>query len=114
MRVQPEVNGGPVCRLTWQWRPPWPLDARRLLDGLPELLGERDDPDALTPGHPAVCETVVRQRGLRIGRDWPCGTTVISDCRLLAAQYDAWHIIRAWTMVRRQSGTKWWPPGGAR
>jgi 3-methyladenine DNA glycosylase/8-oxoguanine DNA glycosylase len=46
----------------------WGPGAEAALAGLPELLGSRDDPDALRPEHPALLELQRRLPGLRLTR----------------------------------------------
>jgi 3-methyladenine DNA glycosylase/8-oxoguanine DNA glycosylase len=46
----------------------WGPGAEAALAGLPELLGSRDDPDALEPDHPALRELQRRLPGLRLTR----------------------------------------------
>jgi 3-methyladenine DNA glycosylase/8-oxoguanine DNA glycosylase len=46
----------------------WGPGAEAALIGLPELLGSRDDPDALKPDHPALRELQRRLPGLRLTR----------------------------------------------
>lgn len=46
----------------------WGPGAREALDGVPDLLGERDDPTGFDPGLPALREAHRRHPGLRIPR----------------------------------------------
>jgi 3-methyladenine DNA glycosylase/8-oxoguanine DNA glycosylase len=49
----------------------WGDGADALLALLPELLGQHDDPDELTPRHDVVADAKRRHPGLRIGRGRP-------------------------------------------
>ena len=47
----------------------WGPGADRVLDGLPGLLGQLDDPDGFDPvAHPLIADLARRRRGLRLGR----------------------------------------------
>ncbi len=46
----------------------WGPGASWLLDGLPELLGDADDPATFTPAHDVLRDAAVRFRHLRVGR----------------------------------------------
>jgi 3-methyladenine DNA glycosylase/8-oxoguanine DNA glycosylase len=46
----------------------WGPGAAWLLDGLPGLLGDADDPSGFVPVHPLLRDLAVRHPGLRIGR----------------------------------------------
>jgi endonuclease III len=46
----------------------WGTGAQWVLDGLPELLGARDDPAGFAPTHPVLRDTWRRHQGLRIPR----------------------------------------------
>ncbi|WP_199485097.1 DNA-3-methyladenine glycosylase family protein [Actinomadura craniellae] len=73
-----------------------------LLERVPALLGEGDDPAGLEPHHPAVKEAVRRQPGLRIGRTgrvWEALVPAVLEQKVVVEE--AW---RAWGYLLRRYG----------
>jgi 3-methyladenine DNA glycosylase/8-oxoguanine DNA glycosylase len=81
----------------------WGAGARWVLDGLPDLLGARDDPSSFRPTHPVLRDLVRRYPGLRVPR-----TRLVFDALLPAVieqkvtGKEAW---RAWRHLVRRYGT---------
>ncbi|WP_149179937.1 DNA-3-methyladenine glycosylase [Streptomyces sp. TRM49041] len=86
----------------------WGSGAEWLLDRLPELLGERDDPDAFTPRHRLLALTRRRRPGLRLTRTGLVMESLIPS--ILEQKVTTDEAYRAWRMLVRTYGEP--APGG--
>lgn len=80
----------------------WGPGAEWLLDGVPALLGEGDDPAGLRPRHPVVRDALARRPGLRIGRTnrvFEALAPAVLEQKVLGKE--AW---RAWRYLLRRFG----------
>ncbi|MFW0783233.1 3-methyladenine DNA glycosylase [Gordonia sp. CPCC 206044] len=80
----------------------WGPGAAWLIDRLPDLLGARDDPQALTPRDPVVERLVRQSDGLRLGRTdrvWEALVPAILEQKVVGTE--AW---RAWRYLVRRYG----------
>ncbi len=82
----------------------WGAGAAWLLEQMPDFLGARDDPEALTPSDPVVDRLVRQSEGLRIGRTdrvWEALVPAILEQKVVGAE--AW---RAWRYLLRRFGER--------
>ncbi|MGV9879101.1 DNA-3-methyladenine glycosylase family protein [Streptomyces sp. NPDC003006] len=80
----------------------WGPGALWLLDGLPTLLGESDDPSAFEPRHRLVAATARRRPGLRLVRTGLVLESLIPS--ILEQKVTADEAYRAWRLLLRAHG----------
>ncbi|MFG3499462.1 DNA-3-methyladenine glycosylase 2 family protein [Streptomyces sp. NPDC047928] len=80
----------------------WGSGADWLLERLPELLGERDDPDAFTPRHRLLAVTRHRRPGLRLARTGLVLEALIPS--VLEQKVTTDEAYRAWRLLVRKYG----------
>ncbi|MFI6288856.1 DNA-3-methyladenine glycosylase family protein [Streptomyces sp. NPDC051018] len=95
LRIHPPAAGDIVAEA-------WGPGATWLLDGLPGLLGEGDDPSAFTPRHRIVALTRHRRPGLRLTRTGLVMESLIPS--ILEQKVTTDEAYRAWRLLVRKYG----------
>ncbi|MFC9247215.1 DNA-3-methyladenine glycosylase family protein [Streptomyces sp. NPDC057136] len=90
----------------------WGPGAQWLLDQLPELLGDTDDPDAFRPRHRLLALSRHRRPGLRLLRTGLVLESLIPS--ILEQKVTTDEAYRAWRLLLRAHGTRAPGPAGPR
>jgi 3-methyladenine DNA glycosylase/8-oxoguanine DNA glycosylase len=80
----------------------WGPGAGEAIDGVPDLLGARDDPREFRPGHPVLREVAARWPGLRIPRTGLVFETLVPT--VLEQKVTGVEARRAWRWLLRRYG----------